>query len=122
MNLKDIVCDIKYAQRLKKLGVAHNSIYVYNLIHDGITDWVIGQKPYGTFESVSTFTVAELGVMLPDSINKCYLCCEKFDDIYHVEWLSHKAFWDKKEANARAKLLIWCIKNGYVKVEDLNNG
>ena len=67
MKLKNQVCNLELAQKLKSLGVKQKSIFHWH--DDGSTD-----KPYISFEyrgSVdsiwcSAFTVAELGEMLPE--------------------------------------------------------
>ena len=77
----------------------------------------------GDNNCINTYSVAEFGEMLPDSISN--------DDVldsyrYENEWCylyvgNNTSFQqDAKEANSRAKLLIWLIENDYVNVEDLN--
>jgi len=126
MELKDIVCDFEYAVELSNLGVGSykSSLFFYDSA-ENLTLWKNTTCPIFT----NTYTVAELGEMLPKEINFCH---EKHDiqffkmgnrkSYYHSRLVGLKHCMDVKEANSRAKLLIWLIENNLVNVEELNNG
>jgi len=66
---------------------------------------------YKVKEKIKAPTVRELGEQLPDGFHEFKLESEfyikdKFDYTYVVS--------DKSEANARAKMLIWLVENGYI--------
>ena len=106
MTLKDQVCSLKLAKRLKELGVKHNS----------------------------AFTVAELGEMLPNFIQDgdkrdCRLTMYKKSKYFTVSYQFLKyengrivdsnnwgEFNDEVEADARAKMLIYLIENKLIEM------
>jgi hypothetical protein len=134
MKLHEIVNDFTLGTLLKELGVTRKALFYYNPISSALL-------PSEDFESldfaIPAYTVAELGEMLPSSIKvsgkgsfiihglnlpvsreySLYMqhVCDP-NDIYDELF-----FTDKKESNARAKLLIWLIENKNVNVEELNN-
>ena len=73
-------------------------------------------------------TVAELGEWLPQHISKhpqrCYtLLIKRIKDSWRIVYYNtgdEKIAFLDTEANARAKMLIWLIENGYVNME-INN-
>jgi len=93
----------------------------------------IEERNKGGWNIVSAFTVAELGEMLPNyvSTSNCgggrtservnYLVCSNQNsreawiakDTKEINWVSCR---DRNEANARAKMLVWLIEKGKVKV------
>lgn len=67
MKLHDQICTIEQAKRLKELGVAEKSYFVFLVFKDTVEHtgprWAyVGDKRI----QIPSFTVAELGVMLPD--------------------------------------------------------
>ena len=120
MKLEDIVCDLEYAEKLSDLGVDVDCLFAYCNDKRSIT---FEHKSHGV---IKTYTVAELGEMLPwNGFDYEIICFDKFDDTHQAEWVcgdrgqKRVQFHDPKEANARAKLLIWLIENNHVKVEEL---
>jgi len=83
-------------------------------------------------KNVKAFTLDEMLELLPFTIGMCGLVVEKtitseyvcgyFNALTVFASLSfiHKIK-SKNPAEAAGKLLVWCIENGHVKVEDLNN-
>lgn len=132
MKLEDQVCSLELAKRLKELGVRQESYFYYCL--EGFSGQT-GEEYWGIHalrrknviqeEYISAFTVAELGVMLPHSINDWVICIEKhpYDGWFIKYWdNSYKQLreaQDGKESDARAKMLIYLIENGLVKAESL---
>jgi hypothetical protein len=106
--------------------------------HDIITEEWGDCHSYKKEEIYSAFTFAELGRILPkeiksdDKFHPYQLNCKwelHYSDIYmwHITYIKYPndkildyLIYDKNEANARAKMLIYLIKNGLVKVDDIN--
>lgn len=65
MKLEDQVCSLELAKRMKKLGVKQESLYWW-CVCDG--DWKLGQIGGVPERHHAAFTVADLGEMLPKSI------------------------------------------------------
>jgi hypothetical protein len=141
MKLEDIVCDFEYAEKLKELGLRRESIFAFNRV-GGLFNYA--QLCYSNI--FPTFTVSELGEMLPSQVQlptedyadfkdpetwALYHFCSKLcndKDRYSIMYVNYQDCWlgqfiaeDKKEVNVRAQLLIWLIENKHVNVEDLNN-
>lgn len=146
MKLEDIVCDFEYAEKLKELGLdrgfENDSLFGFFKTAGVESEWIILQD----YTELPTYTVAELGEMLPENIflkdkdgqpwfhptlqfNKTYE--DKYSYYYNLVGSDDFEFEtlplfresvseDDKEANSRAKLLIWLIENNHLNVEDLN--
>jgi len=125
MNLQDLVCDYELAVKLKELGLRLDTLFSYRVS--------FGKLPYvelwddylinSCSDFIRAYTADELMGMLPDEVESHYMCLEKHDNKFHVSYCSygeHECS-DSKLPNTLSKLLIWCIENEYVKVEDLNN-
>lgn len=123
MELKDQVCSLELAKRLKELGVKKNSLFYWDshCIEELKTQGNYGITSDGEY---SAFTVAELGEMLPDE----YLTIRFSDKKYTATTATMIANYtvmefyeeDNTEADARAKMLIFLLENNYVKLEDIN--
>ena len=77
------------------------------------------------------YTVAELGEMLPSEVKGRALYYSLKIQNYHGKWMSwyENEYWDSlnektivghSEADNRAKMLLWLIDNGHLKVEYIN--
>ncbi len=129
MTLQDQVISLESAKRLKELGVEQRSLFSWiepmneeprvipnniiipnwetNLAYEGIVnDWHCA------------FTCSELGELLP-------IHTECWKQIYNsdndIEWRCNceqfkKLTWDEKEVEARAKLLIYLLEQGLIKI------
>ena len=123
MKLEQQVVSLELAKQLKELGVKQDSLFYWD------TDYENGRVIFPNYEvrelmpklnnRVSAFTVAELGEMLPNQSMDLTVKLYKGNDAYWAE--CHK--WGKKnhliggeetEADARAKMLIWLIGEGYI--------
>lgn len=122
MNLEQQVVSLQLAKRLKELKVKQESlfhwyehetklsIYYGNIVNDPIMQW-------------SSFSVAELGEMLPDN---CYT--QKDCGTLPIEWICHRiideneedAWIAETEADARAKMLIYLLENNLMSLEKLD--
>jgi len=136
MKLEDQVCSLKLSKKLKELGVEQKSNW-YWVHHTAFTfeqkpklaeGWNLIYKdkmsPYREMV-FSTFTVAELGEMLPIDIvsgltsNSSvggYGCLDLIEfgsaACHHKsEMMKKPEFIAKTEANARAKMLIYLLEN-----------
>jgi len=70
MKLEDQLCTLEQAKRLRELGITSEGYFLLNDKGEAFESWMLE----GTEDRFySTFTVAELGVMLPGIINKCKL-------------------------------------------------
>lgn len=117
MNLESQVVSLELAKRLKELGVKQESVCIWQERYMGHwkPTWV---KVVADDREIvySAFTVAELGEMLPEFFmsgrlsDGSFACAVKglqSSNLYSREKL--------KEADARAKLLIYLIEKGLVK-------
>lgn len=139
MKLEDQVCSLELSKKLKELGVKQESAFYWMeyLTHnpksadcyDRIPSVEISVRyPYGSDprywdfdKKVSAFTVAELGEMLPVEINWDDRPAYKrywengMREIHSVAYFGDNdrnkiQEFDKTEANARAKMLIYLIE------------
>lgn len=166
MILKDQVCTEQQARRLKELGAIQESLfYWYTSPHDNGKDeyWETKEITYMPFfvnastledesegctyyvnqtDQYSAFTVAELGLMLPDVDNHEFIWAS-FPDAGITEegldidppafsvfigpsvcHLEEEPFDNKiypTEAQARAAFLIYCIENNKTTVAEVNH-
>ena len=130
MKLEQQVCSLELAKKLKELGVKQDSLFWWNFMNNGYVkghqshrmEWRLYERKNG-LESVSAFTVAELGESLPGTfvssriqskLRNDYWLCEsinfgqrKFDLVPVLE--------AETEADARANMRIYLIEQGLVK-------
>ena len=116
MKLQDQVPSFELSKRLKELGVKQESLFYYQK-ESGPNGWGLvfhtsiyflpPSEPQEVYGLVSAFTVAELGEMLPD----LYSTHKK-----NGGWIMHNNLInDRKEADARAKMLIYLLENNYLR-------
>lgn len=119
MKLENQVTNLELSRKLKKLRVKQESYFAWAEVNVGDKEFeyqVVKNDFQADIEFVSAFTVAELGEMLSK-----YLLYNFFDmpNICDKgwEWELEKADGiADTEANARAKMLIYLIENGLIKV------
>jgi hypothetical protein len=136
MKLEQQVCSLDLSKHLKELGVKQESLFVWGL--DVVEGWRISlreiQEPDDKGEfNYAAFTVAELGEMLPSIIEdngaadfkqlriwKHYVL--KTDGEWGItyrktsgDFKTKDNIFDDKEANTRAKMLVYLIEQGIVK-------
>lgn len=132
MKLEDQVVNLELAKRLKKLGVEQESYLFWNEGHWDDTRLVTpsfmgntGILPSG--QNYSAFTVAELGEMLPRTIDgDAWLttgtdqrrgwCIGYFCD----DTEAFKPLNADTEADARALMLCYLIENGLLDAKKIN--
>jgi hypothetical protein len=136
IKLEDQVCSLELAKKLKELGAKQKSLFwwgrpkdlnVYGLFYTPML-FSFGEDHFD--ELYSAFTVAELGEILPIHFgykwnNKMYptgLMITKLINDWLVSYNvtgsyapSELCIFDKTEADARAKMLIYLIENGLIK-------
>ena len=112
MKIEDQVCTLEQAQKLKELGISFDAIFCY----------VNGEIKHMPMRyDFNAFTVAELGVMLPDEE---YTCRYGGDTTGNWEWCNDMnevayGLYDT-EAQARAERLIVLLEKGEVTVAEVN--
>jgi len=118
-------CDLEYAKKLKSLKVKQESLWWWIIRAEGNPIIVGKDKRYTTTfisSSYSAFTVAELGEMLPNSIDKFVMVimkmnkgtwvCGYYKDLKEMFY----EVGDKILVTAMAKMLIWLIENKMMEV------
>jgi len=143
MKLEDQVCSLKLAKKLKELGVeqksnwywVHHTAFTFEQKPKLVEGWnLIYKDKMNPFREMvfSTFTVAELGEMLPERIygnllpyeldiikDKIgwYVLYSRYPSIYtdSIEVFEGCRVVETTEANARAKMLIYLLENNLVK-------
>ena len=143
MKIEDQVCSLELAKRLKELGVKQKSLFYWttfenhsspiekrNIEHKTIIgEWEKSDYKERSFlkkiKFYSAFTVAELGEMLPAMISgaplemlKGYIFGET-KPTYCARYFNADLIGEpcEKEADARAKMLIYLLENGLIKNE-----
>ena len=131
--LEKQVCALEYSQELRKLGVKQDSLWwwVHNKVRD---EWKVTfltqccKDHPESWDYYSAFIVAELGEMLYDATESTHFSWSssaigeiegktKWSAIIHKyqvrqgNWIDIEAFLFTTEADCRAKMLIWFIKN-----------
>jgi len=122
MELSKQVVSLELAKKLKELGFKQESLFYHNFKIEG--KWVI-DKGRGWSDSVSAYTVAELGEMLPQILKikkvKYQLSSSvALDKQWFVVYVNEEDLEDNapmpfmmchNEADARAKMVIHLTKN-----------
>lgn len=140
MELSDQCVNLELSKRLKELGCQQDSLfYINNNNEITIPIKVDGVIVTGLGEHYSAYTVAELGALIPFTIehkDEGTLFCNQM--IGYTKHGYHPAihyttsddnskygcacvvqdFSDDNEANARAKMLIWLIENGHINISN----
>jgi hypothetical protein len=119
MKLELQVTSLELSKRLKELGVKQESVFWWNvLFNSGETELENFQR-YKTSDgspcddSISAFTVAELGEMLPAGYASAHgkdmkwICFCEFKRSGDEGYLKH----GDTEADARAQMLIYLLEN-----------
>jgi len=126
-NKEQHVPSLELSKKLYELGVRKKSVFYwaklysdeYEIVQDGelISDAPIDYYSVGK-NDYPAYLASELGEMLPLWCN-----IETWDANfkYHGYYKKEKSFFDDNVSNLIAKMLIWLIEQGHVKVEDTNN-
>lgn len=140
MKLEDQVCSLELSKKLKELGVKqesyfywHYTVYTHDpfgwrIIHDDQLNILAEKKDENV---MSVFTVAELGEILPKeiTINNIHYFYTQIPCKDLKTWsifyrndmcgMPNCDVYDKSEANARAKMLIYLLENKLIDVGHL---
>ncbi len=135
MKIENQVCPFEHAKRLKKLGVMQESLHYYSEKFGIVTKTRSGfaivesmqpgapdllKEDITLNEYYAAFTVAELGIALPYSINSAAMIIENGNDIKYVSYPRIKTTFGTTEAQARANMLIWLLDNKYITADEVN--
>ena len=130
MDLVDQVSSIEPSKKLKELGVKQDSLFYWiesaafpiEVVSKAKRDSVMKEKQFwgdrmSELYYYSAYTVAELGELLKNNLDSYYT---DHDEEYHISAFGHAIMIiDNKEADARAKLLIYLLNNKTIsKVEE----
>ena len=138
MNLNQQVTSLDISKRLKELGVKQEGIFYWERPVDGRTGWHLGFDAKGRehTNTYKSFTVAELGEMLPEQVNIPFANgrkrahdhsmytrkCRNFSQgLWAVTYshYRHKEVYTQfadTEADARGKMLIYLMENNLISV------
>ena len=127
MELKEQVCSLELAKELKELGVKQDAYWSW-YENGNSAELMHNPDGYRSMEgkTFDAFSVAELGEMLPEEIEKdeqsyWLTIGVGFRHSWNVHyrkngtsesWFNHEA---ETEADARAKMLIYLLENKLIK-------
>lgn len=147
MKLEQQVCSLELAKKLKELGVKQDSLFYWINDHifyktglgayrdDGAC---VGDRSFACASKVSSFTVAELGEMLPHEVhfftgiknprrrkNSQHLHCffGSMGPMVNYTGGGARENYTQRgatEADARAKMLIYLLENNLIKLHETN--
>ncbi len=121
MKLENQVVNLELSKHIKQLGVKQDSLWYWHdepVFVGGEIDQFLNRYKEGN--CFSAFTVAELGEMLPESIQEdgytYYLEIDKdgrgiWAVTYDSKYSSIRK-WGTTEANARARMVVYLKENG----------
>lgn len=146
-NLTWQVVSLELAKDLRDLGVPQESLFYWEIptsftlskgynfsssLHYSKREFT----PASVYESVSAFTATELGRMLPHCFvvkgNEHTLTCDRKKLSPHSDKISHRCMYENQnwateysetantEADARARMLQYLLKNDIITVNDIN--
>lgn len=124
MRLENQVCTLEQAKKLKALGIEQKATFYYynnelNLLR------TYSDHGYLVVNSVAAFTVAELGLILPDQFSSWKYQSsdgERWDCAAEENrYYSHLIEYCKTEAEARAAMLIYLLENDHITSETVNS-
>ena len=131
MNIKDQICTLDQAKRLRELGITHEGYFLLNEKGEPFESWIVEGNEDRFY---SAFTVAELGAMLPNNIvvesYRMHFHCIKQGQnesvpIYSVTYGKYEdndvpVLDGHNEAELRAMLLIYLIENKLITHAEVN--
>ena len=109
MKLEQQVVSLELAQKLKSLGVKQESAFYW---HGGLQFPYLVQRKNGS-DTISAFTVAELGELLPVNVQLPFKKEGLAQEYWY--WSSEKGrHRENTEADARAKCLVYLLENNLI--------
>ena len=115
MKLENQVVSLPLAQKMKELGFKQESLFWW---HGGLQIPYLVQRQNGSL-TISAYTVAELGEMLPDGIStskNIQGMYEVYDNETYKPVVMDFVAKAPTEADARAKMLIYLKENNLLTV------
>ena len=141
MERKCLMCDLKYAVKLKELGVKQDSLFYIDeydkIYNEKEAELILDENKYyrdirEPIKLYSAFIAEELTKLLPkwlsvpkcenlyiNSLNNGYWVCYGVLDNGKLLKKEDSLFNDKKLSNVLAQQLIWCIENEYIKLANI---
>jgi hypothetical protein len=117
MKIEDQVCTEFQADRLKEFGIIQESLFYHT--H---SDWGVMPRKSIDFSGnpSSSFSVAELGIMLPPGYDTMYCTNDGWRgfDLDGQDMCDSKPF--DTEAEARAAMLIYLLENNTITPAEVN--
>ncbi len=116
------VCNKDLAKRIKELGVKQDSLWAWERFNTGEDDLSLqmGSKNQSENEYYSAFTVAELGELLEHYTSYIHFMPNWKYHSWKVQLENKEIARTYTEADARAKMLIYLLEEGYVKQKRTN--
>lgn len=133
MKLENQVVSLELVKKLKELGVKQESLFVWTTLalyahipglSEGPVPCVMPVYQNENPNAIPAFTVAELGEMLPERARVNGMS-DWWSARENARWKAQYRYTintrqeANTEADARAKILIYLLEQGLVKVEDL---
>lgn len=120
MEIEKQVCSLELAKRLKELGVTQESIFWWGRVSGN--SWSVYHLNKLQPKSISAFTVAELGEMLPEYVmrggRRHTLRQQRAGSMRYVSYeydaLNVLIQNGTTEADARASILIYLLENSLI--------
>lgn len=138
MTLTSLVIRRELAEKIKNLGVRQDSVFWWIQPDELVDEWIIARWTSHSRPTIAAFTSGELGEMLPaildkDDIRYYLKSAIRGDGDFRLYDLYFKADWlhgdqnafaldmtNKSEADGRAQMLIYLLKEGIVTVMEIN--
>jgi len=126
MKLEQQVVSLELAKELKELGYPQESLFYWYLTNPSSTkEWILTRGRFPSSEYFcSAFIVSELGEMLPAHDGEAYYITQK--GLFGNSWFCTRCRLTdmkdlhqeeaKTEADARAKMLIYLLKNKLITI------
>lgn len=114
MKPEQQVTSLEISKKLKELGVKQNSLFYWQSFNDFKDKAILSYgKEFSKADSISAFTVAELGELLPNQYvsGKTDLSLYNCWEIEIGLIKNYNPFQELKEVDARGKMLIYLLEN-----------
>ena len=122
MKLEYQCVSLPLAKRLRELGVKQSSLFYWRDYNSDAGSELIfapnvfHEKAFTVYDYYSAFTVAELGVLLPESWQYNMIRFDRKEGAFEGEIMDDKYYQiDSLETDCRAKMLIYLLENGLLK-------
>lgn len=141
MNKENQVCTAEQGKKLKELGIEQIAVWSWCPDGEDIEDMFVAETNndgeggyFADDDEYSAFSVAELGVMLPDALHHIedqyrpfiefypHTNCDewKFNDPYTIYQSAKIVTEANTEAAARAAMLIYLLEKNHITASEVN--